>query len=62
MLYKTTIILWSEYDTHKLELAELAREATEGNSYCSTVYQEPITDPTKDSDWDGTEFFSPDGE
>jgi hypothetical protein len=57
-LYKTTIIIWSEYDpTFKIEVDELARDAMSGESYCSKQDTEEIEDPTKDPDWDGTEFF-----
>jgi hypothetical protein len=57
-LYKTTIIIWSEIDpTDTMELPYLVREAEQGEAYCSSMKSVPIEDPTKDSDWDGTEFF-----
>lgn len=61
-LYKTTIVIWSEEDPSDVELEELAREATEGNSYCSKMRSEPIEDPKSDPAWDGTEFFGCDDE
>lgn len=58
-LYKTTIVVWTDFDpTEKMELADLAREATDGSAYCSTMRAERVKDPTKDKDWDGTEFFN----
>lgn len=58
ILYKTVIIIWTEDDpTGKLELADLAREATDGMAYCSKMKATRIKNPAKDPDWDGTEFF-----
>ena len=65
-LYKTTIVIWSEYDPFGgdadilmaddgLEL--LVRDSRDGESYCSKAKGEKVEDPTKDPDWDGTEFF-----
>jgi hypothetical protein len=58
-LYKTTIVIWSDYDpaTEKVELAALARDAENGESYCSFQESERIEDPAGDPQWDGTEFF-----
>lgn len=60
-LFKTTAVIWTEYDPSAVELSDLAREAENGSAYCSTLTAEPIADPDTDPDWDGTEFFS-DGE
>ncbi len=57
-LYKTTIVIWSEYDpTDEVELDDLAREAVSGDAYCSKMRALKVDDPPKDPDWDGTEFF-----
>lgn len=56
-LYKTTVIIWSEFDPMKLELSSLAREAEEGSAYCSVMKADHVKEPGKDKDWDGTEFF-----
>ena len=61
-LFKTTIVIWSEYNTEDVELTDLAREATEGDSYCSKQECEQIEDPETDDEWDGTEFFNSDDE
>ena len=54
-LYKTTVVIWSEYDpSFKVEIDELARDAIQGESYCSTQNTEEITDP---SQFPETEFF-----
>lgn len=65
-LYKTTIVIWSEYDpTNNIEIDDLARDAMSGESYCSKQKSEYV-DPRTDPDWDGTDFFGydedPDGE
>ena len=57
-LFKTTVIIWTEDDpTNRYELKELANEAEQGEAYCSRMTAEKITEPEKDPDWDGTEFF-----
>lgn len=56
-LYKSTIVIWSDEDPSTMELSTLAREAESGGCYCSKMRSVRIEDPTKDADWDGTEFF-----
>jgi hypothetical protein len=56
-LYKTTIIIWSPFDGEEAELTDLAFQATEGNSYCSSQKSILVDDPRDDPDWDGTSFF-----
>lgn len=57
-LYKTTIIIWTDDDpTDKVELEDLAREATSGAAYCSSMETVAVDDPEADPNWDGTEFF-----
>ena len=58
MLYKITVVIWSEFDPRGTELADLARDATTGESYCSVQKVEVVEDPMTDPDWDGTTFFS----
>jgi len=61
-LFKTTVVIWSEYNPEEngTELEDLARDATDGESYCSKQTCLKVEDPTKDPDWDGTEFFGVD--
>jgi hypothetical protein len=59
-LYKTTIVIWTDYDPTPLELNDLAFQATEGDAYCSKQTWQRIEDPKTDPDWDGTEFFDKD--
>ena len=60
-LYKTIIVIWSDYDpTDKVELEDLARAATSGDAYCSNIRAELIEKPDQDKDWDSTEFFGVD--
>jgi hypothetical protein len=56
-LYKTTIVIWSEYDP-QVGIDYLARDAMQGEAYCSKQKSVAVQDPTLDPDWDGTEFFS----
>jgi len=59
-LYKTTIVIWSEYDPGKtpaVDLEYLARDACSGESYCSRIESEEIANPENDKDWDNTDFF-----
>jgi len=60
-LFKTTIVIWSEYDpsANNMELEDLAREATGGDAYCSKQEGEWV-DPRMDEAWDGSEFFGTD--
>jgi hypothetical protein len=59
-LWKTTIVIWSEYDGTRVELSALAREAEQGDAYCSVSGSELISDPAADEGWDFTEFFGAD--
>jgi hypothetical protein len=60
-LFKTTIVIWTEYDpTNIVEIDDLARDAISGESYCSSSESVLVEDPEKDTDWDGTEFFGAD--
>ena len=61
-LFKTTVVIWSEYDAGFASLEDLGRDAMEGESYCSIQRSEHIIDPELDPQWDGTEFFGIPGE
>lgn len=57
-LYKTTIVIWSEYNPEfQVELNDLAQDAVDGESHCSKMTTVEILEPERDPDWDGTEFF-----
>lgn len=58
-LQKTTLVIWSEpeYPASQMEISDLVREAEVGEAYCAKNATERIEDPSKDPDWDGTEFF-----
>lgn len=51
-LFKTTIVIWSEYNGTEVELEDLAREATSGDAYCSVSKCEAVSDPESDPDWE----------
>jgi hypothetical protein len=56
-LYKTTIVIWTEYDPSDMDIEYLARDATSGDSFCDQQTHEVITDKNKFPD---TEFFGVD--
>jgi hypothetical protein len=58
-LFKSTIIIWTQYDPSALEieLTDLVHEAENGDAYCSTIDCVLVTEPEKDAAWDGTDFF-----
>lgn len=56
-LHKTTIVVWSDYDPATHELADLVRDACEGDAYCSKQHSVFVEKFEDDPDWDGTEFF-----
>lgn len=56
-LWKTSVVIWTDYDPRGRELEDLAREATSGDAYCSKQQAVEVSDPAGDDDWDGTEFF-----
>ena len=56
-LFKTTIVIWSGFDTSKISIMQAALDATEGFAYCAKHECEDIQNPQQDPDWDGTEFF-----
>lgn len=63
-LWKTTIVIWSEYNPFGagLEITDLAREAEEGDSYCAHTESVRVIDPASDPHPPGAEFFFDDKE
>ena len=56
-LWKTTIVVWSGDDPSGVEIDMVARDAIDGDSFCSVRRSEVVADAEADSDWVGTEFF-----
>lgn len=56
-LHKTTIVIWSRYPGDKLELVDLAQQATDGDAYCSKQESVFCDDPFGDPDAPAQEFF-----
>ena len=56
-LWKTTIVIWSDFDPDRFELEDIAREATEGAAFCASMKHELVADPSTDPAWQPTEFF-----
>ncbi len=59
-LHKTTIVIWTNFNPKDMNIDALAMEAVEGEAYCSVQKTKLVVDPSKDKDWDGTEFFNAD--
>lgn len=61
-LFKTTITIWTDYNTDGVHLIDLAGMANDGDAYCSSKTSVHVADPSSDPDWDGNTFFSSDDE
>jgi hypothetical protein len=53
-LYKTTIVIWTEYNPEGADPEQLARDADVGDGFCSTQQTELVTDQRQFPD---TDFF-----
>lgn len=58
-LFKHTIVIWSELGQMD-DLATIGGAADCGEAYCAKYEVDQVEDPSKDPDWDGTEFFGVD--
>lgn len=56
-LWKTTLVIWTDYDPSAMEIDALATEAIGGSAYCAIQASEQVEHPETDPQWDGTEFF-----
>ena len=61
-MWKTTVVIWTDYDPAHLELDRLAHEACRGDAYCSKQHTDVVENVGADPDWDGTDFFGIDQE
>ena len=51
-LYKTTVVIWSDFNPITSELSELVREAEHGDAaYCARMDTQVIEKPEADPDW-----------
>lgn len=53
-LYKTTVVIWTDYDPAHCEIDDLAREAMRGDAFCSSQDTSIVTDRAQ---FPNTEFF-----
>jgi len=53
-LFRTTVEIWTEYDTTLVDLADIAREATQGDGFCASVRCDLVSDETQ---FPETSFF-----
>jgi hypothetical protein len=56
--YKATVVIWSDFDPMKVELVDLARQATDGVAIVSSMLSERVERPEDDPEFAGAaEFF-----
>jgi len=56
-LWKSTIVIWSNFDPSETDIEDLAREALAGDVHCSQHKVEFVDDLDSDPDWDGESEF-----
>lgn len=56
-LYKTTVVIWTEFEPSGLEIDDLAREAIVGEAFCS---EQSVVYVQDESQFPDTEFFGDD--
>jgi hypothetical protein len=57
-LYKTTVVIWTDYDASGVSLQDLAFDAEEGNGYGLRSDSAKVDIPESELDKDGLEFFN----
>lgn len=57
MLYKSTVVIWTDYNPGGMELSDLAREAERGDAYCAKMETLTVAHPESDEDAPDMEFF-----
>lgn len=57
-LWKTTIVVWSDFDPRSMESSELVRDGETGDSLIEESSTDFITDKSK---WPDIDFFGDDG-
>lgn len=55
--WKSTIVIWSDFDPYQVELSRLAREAEEGDAICTLFGATFIEEPLSDLQFEGAEEF-----
>lgn len=56
-LWKTEIVIWSEFDPQKVPPGRLVSEAEEGVAYMSKCHSEQLSNPYEQDDGPPEEFF-----
>lgn len=60
MLYKTTIVLWTDFHTVGSSVLSLGDCVDSGDASCSKFLCEPVERPEEDPDWDNSDFLTDD--
>jgi len=61
-LYKTTVLVWTEYDPFGVPPHRLVYDATFGDGYLSGKSTKLVENPLEDPEFEGMEFFGMDEE
>ncbi len=62
-LYKTTIVIWTDYNPAQKEIDDLALQAVSGDAYCSKQEHTFVENVDTDPEWDpACDFFGWDDE
>lgn len=56
-MWRTTVVVWSDFDPRHLEVSDLVRDGESGESFISESHSELVRDRTQ---WPETEFFGED--
>jgi hypothetical protein len=56
-LWKTTIVVWSEFNPNRVETVSLVREAVDGQAIITKQESELVSDPYSQEDGPPEEFF-----
>jgi len=56
-LWKTTVVIWSEFDPQTVEIDRLISEGIGGEAYISKQHAELVSDPYSQEDGPPEDFF-----
>lgn len=58
-LWKTEIVVWTDYDPQKVRLERLVQEGVSGTAYISKGHSELVANPYEQDDGPPEDFFEP---
>lgn len=57
-LWRTEIVIWTEFDPRKVEVSALAREGEVGNGYIAKAHSELVSNPYAQEDGPPEDLFA----